>query len=431
MYPKDYSLQIIETEQNTAFAIMPFKKEFDQIYGEICQVCIDLKIDCKRSDEMFSSKSIVETILDKIARSEIVIADLSEKNPNVYYELGVTHSIRDEDAVILITNDIDNSPFDINHRYILVYDNRNLIKFRSDLKRRIIFSRDISRKKEFFKSYLLNNGIKKSEIETFIDVCDKLSQHKLELVYDIINENKKEFNEQEIESLFEFFVHLEDYQAGTIKKSALLLKMQVFISPIIINNYNNIVKKLMVKPGFDLIELDNYEHFHFVAEYCFRLIEASKLKQGALDWLVNYLTNYRMGRIDIIRTKIENFFIKINDKDVEDLILHMLQSSSITVRESAADISGQKNLISAIPFLNTLIKTEDNPHVVRSCITALVRLKAYESAKIIHDWMIKNSEKWGEQAVSASLKNIALVALRELDKSKLYLNKFEEFANSK
>ncbi len=119
MYPKDYSLQVIETEPNTAFVIMPFKKEFEEIYGEICQVCIDLKIECKRTDEMYSSKSIVETILERIAKSEIIIADLSEKNSNVYYELGVAHSLRDEDTVILITSDKENSPFDINHRYIL------------------------------------------------------------------------------------------------------------------------------------------------------------------------------------------------------------------------------------------------------------------------------------------------------------------------
>jgi len=380
---------------------------------------------------MFSSKSIVEEILDKIAKSEIIIADLSDKNPNVYYELGIAHSLRNEDAVILITNDIEKSPFDINHRYILVYNSLNLMKFRSDLKRRIIFSRNISRKKEFFKRFLINNGIKKNEIEIFIDISEKLSQIKFELVHDIINNYKREYKEQDIESLFDFFTKLEDYQAGIIRKSTLLLKMEVFISSTVINYFENIAKKMMTKPGFDIIQLDNFDHFHFIAEYCFRLIEIGKLKQETLEWLVNYLTNYRMGRIDIIRTKIENFLIKVKDRDVEDLILHMLQSSSITVKESAADICGQKNLTSAIPFLNTLIKTEENPHVVRSCITALVRLKAYESAEIIHDWMIQNSDKWGEHAVSASLKNIAFVALRELDKSKFYLHKFEEFTSSK
>jgi hypothetical protein len=431
MYPKDYALQVIETEQNTAFAIMPFKKDFEEIYGEICQVCINLKIDCKRTDEIYSSKSIVEIILERIAKSEIIIADLSEKNSNVYYELGVAHSLRDEDAVILITNDMENCPFDINHRNILSYDNRNLMKFRSDLKRRIIFSRSISRKKEFFKSYLLNNGIKKGEIEIFIDVSEKLSQAKLELIYDLINSNQREFSEPDIEALFEFFTQLEDYQAGGIRKSAILLKMEVFTSPIILNQFELIAKKVMTRPGFDLIQLDNFDHFHFVAEYCFRLIEVGRLKQEAMEWIVNYLTNYRMGRIDIIRTKIENFLIQVNDKDADELILHMLQNSSITVRESAADICGQKNLISGIPFLTTLIKTEENPHVVRSCITALTRLKAYESAVVIHEWMVQNQDKWGKQAVSASLKNIALVALKELDKSKMYLEKFEKFVNAK
>lgn len=431
MYPKDYSLQIIETEQNTAFVIMPFKDTFEEIYGEICQVCLDLKIDCKRTDEVFSTKSIVETILEKIAKSEIIIADLSEKNSNVYYELGIAHSLRDEDTVILITNDKENSPFDINHRYILVYDTRNLMKFRSDLKRRIIFSRNISRKKEFFKSYLINNGIKKGEIEIFIDISDKLSQSKLELIYDLINSNKKDFNKEDIESLFDFFTQLEEYQAGAIRKSALLLKMQVYTSPIILNQYNFLAKKLLSRPKFDLIQLGNFDYFHFIAEYCFELIENDKLKQESLEWIVNYLTNYRMGRIDLIRTKIENFLIKIDDKDVENMLLHMLHSSSITVRESSADICGQKGIKSSIPFLSTLIKTEDNPHVVRSCITALTRLKAYEAAEVIQEWMVQNNDKWGDQAVSASLKNIALVALKELDKSKQYLEKFEDFINSK
>lgn len=431
MYPKDYSLQVIETDQNTAFVIMPYKKEFEEIYGQICDVCIDLKIECKRTDEIASNRSIVETILEKIAKSEIIIADLSERNSNVYYELGIAHTLRDEDSVILITNDKDNSPFDINHRFILGYDIRNLMKFRADLKRKIVFSRSISRKKEFFKNYLLNNGIKKEEIETFLDVSDKLSQTKLGTIYDLINSNNKEYDKDDIESLFDFFIQLEDYQDGAIRKSAILLKMQVYSSQILLSQFEYVAKRILKRPGLDLIQLDNFEHFHFIAEYCFRLVEIGKLKQEALDWLFNYLTNYRMGRIDIIRTKIENFLIKINDYDVEEMILHMLQSSSITVRESSADISGQKGLNSAIPFLITLIKIEENPHVVRSCITALTRLKAHESVETIHEWMISNKDKWGEQAVSASLKNIALMALKELDKSKHYLEQFEKFISSK
>jgi hypothetical protein len=431
MYPKDYSLQIIEVEQNTAFVIMPFKKEFEEVYGEICQACIELKIDCKRADEIFSNRAIMETLLERIAKSEIIIADLTEKNPNVYYEVGIAHSLRDQDSVILITQNIESSPFDIHHRAILVYDERNVIKFKSDLKRKIAFSRNISKKKEFFKSFLLNNAIKKSEVESFIDVSDKLSQKKLEIIYDLINANAKVYSTEDIESLYDFFTQLEEYQAGLIKKSALLLKLEVYSSSVILNMHESIAKKILVKSNFNLIHLDNFDHFDFIAEFCFRLIEVGKLKSEALSWIIDYLANYRMGRIDIIRTKIETFLVRTKDKDVDSAILQMLQSPSITMRESAADICGQKELISAIPFLTTLLKIEDNPHVVRSCITALTRLKGYESAETIFDWMVQNQDKWGDKAVSGSLKRIALIALKELDQTKAHLQRFEEFIKTK
>ncbi len=95
------------------------------------------------------------------------------------------------------------------------------MKFKSDLKRRIVFSRNISRKKEFFKSYLSNNGIKKGEIESFIDVkgmksqgnqLTKLKVKDIELLhsipgeepwpeeYNVTNQEEEEFIETEDES---------------------------------------------------------------------------------------------------------------------------------------------------------------------------------------------------------------------------------------
>lgn len=431
MYPKDFSVHAIDSEPNTAFVIMPFRKEFETIYGEVCQTCIDLKIECKRADEIFSNRAIMETILDRIAKCEIIIADLTDKNPNVYYEVGIAHTLRDQDAVILITRDIQSSPFDINHRSILIYDERNLIKFKSDLKRRIIFSRSISSKKEFFKRFLLSNSVKRHEVEAFIDISDKLSQRKLEMIYDLINSNKRDYENDDVETLYDFFTHLEDYQDGLIRKSALLLKLEVFSSPLILSSFEEVVKHLLVRSSFNLIHLDDFDRFNFATELCFKMIESERLKSEAINWLIDYLSNYRMGRIDVIRSKVEAFFVRINDKEIDAAILQMLQSPSMTMRESAADICGQKGLGASIPFLTTLIKTEDNPHVVRSCITALTRLKGYESAEVIHNWMIHNQDKWGDKAVSGSLKKIALIALKELDQSKVHLASFEKLIESK
>lgn len=431
IYPRDFSLRFLESEENTAFVIMPFLKEFEEVYGEICQICLELRIDCKRADEIITNRAIMENILERIAKSEIIIADLTEKNPNVFYEVGVAHSLRDQDCVILITQNLQNSPFDINHRSILVYDKRNMMKFRNDLKKRVLFSRGISRKKDFFKSYLINNSIKKSEVSVFIEISDKLSQSKLELMHDIVKQSEREYEESEIESLFDFFTQLEDYQAGILKKTVSILKMSVFTSPKIVESFPQLVKKILVKSNLDLIQLDDSDKFNFISEFCFKLIEMERLKSDALNWLMDYLNNYRMGRIDIVRSKIENFFIDVIDKDVDIAVIEMLSSKKITVRESAADICGQKKLSITIPLLIDLIKLEENPHVVRSCITALVRMSAAEAAPTIFEWMIKNKDKWGDQAVSASLQSITAIALRELDHSKKYLAQFENFVSSK
>jgi len=431
IYPKEYTLQLIEQEENTAFVIMPFKDEFNEVYGEICQICIDLGIKCLRADEIFTNRAIMQNILERIAKAEILIADLTEKNPNVYYEVGIAHSLRDEDSVILITKDLKTSPFDITHRSLLIYDIRNLMKFRNDLKRRILLSKSISRRKDFFRTYLLSNGIKKNEIDVFIDVCDKLSQNKLELIYDIIRESTIDYEELEIEKLLDFFPLLEDYRAGALKRTASLLKMEVFSSDIILNRFDRLAKKLLIKSNKNLIHLDDVEVFNFVVEYCFKLIEKQVLKDEALNWLLDYLNNYRMGRVDIVRSKIENFLIRTIDTDVDFSVLHMLKSEHITVRESAADICGQKQLVKAIPLLMQILKIEENPHVVRSSITALTRLNALEAAPLIHEWMISNQDKWGPQAVSGSLKSIALSALKELDKEGSYLEKFQQHIMSK
>jgi HEAT repeat protein len=161
----------------------------------------------------------------------------------------------------------------------------------------------------------------------------------------------------------------------------------------------------------------------YIADLCFILIEQNKLKEEAINWIVDYLHNYRMGRIDIVRSKIENFLINVSDSDINNTILKLLESERIAVRESAADISGQKELHTSIDIIINLLRYEKNPHVARSFITALARLKATNATTVIYEWMEQNKDKWGTQAVSASLKNVALMALRDLNADDTLISK--------
>lgn len=423
-YPKDYTYNLPKLKLNSAFLIMPFNDKFEIVHGVINEVCINMGIVPQRADDIFTPKPIIANILDGISRSEIIIVDLTQKNPNVFYELGIAHSLRDENAIILLTQNINNIPFDIRHWPVIKYSNENIPALKVALKNKIQVCLAETRQDEFIKQYLLAHNFEIKEILTFINAAKKFEDF-YSLILALLKNDTRDIQKykNEISKLLERFVILEELQSGLCRKAALNVKLSVFISDYIINHRQDVLKQLLCKSEFNLIHLDQVDKFCFIAELCFTLIEKQVLKEECINWLIDYLHNYRMGRIDIIRTKIETFLVNNNDDDVNNSIIQMLKSETITVRESAADICGQKKLYQATELLTTTLKRETNPHVARSCITALARLQAYNAVPVIFEWMGNNRDKWGKQAVSASLKSIALAALKELDNENSYYEK--------
>ncbi len=81
---------------------------------------------------------IIQDIFELIYSSSIVIADLSRKNPNVFYEIGIAHTLGK--PVIPIAQNIDDVPFDLRHHRVLTYyDNgEGRVALRNDLESRLI-----------------------------------------------------------------------------------------------------------------------------------------------------------------------------------------------------------------------------------------------------------------------------------------------------
>jgi hypothetical protein len=110
----------VKTDEKLCFILMPFTEKLNPIYESIIKPVIkDLKLVCLRADEIFKSKPIVEDIWENIKKSKFLIADLTNRNPNVFYELGLAHALNKD--VILLTQDIDDVPFDLRHYRIIVY----------------------------------------------------------------------------------------------------------------------------------------------------------------------------------------------------------------------------------------------------------------------------------------------------------------------
>ena len=110
----------MEIDPKLCFVIMPFTNKLNPIYESIIKpVLKNLKYSPLRADEIFSSKSIVDDICTNIKKAKFLIADLTDRNPNVFYELGLAHAADKE--VILLTQNLEDIPFDLRPLRMIVY----------------------------------------------------------------------------------------------------------------------------------------------------------------------------------------------------------------------------------------------------------------------------------------------------------------------
>ena len=111
----------IQPDENRCFVLMPFEEKFDAIYRLIQRCCTEQEIDCQRADEDARPGKITSQIYELISKSGIIIADMTGRNPNVFYELGLAHAISSN--VILLTQSIDDVPFDLRDFTHIRYEN--------------------------------------------------------------------------------------------------------------------------------------------------------------------------------------------------------------------------------------------------------------------------------------------------------------------
>lgn len=127
------------------FVLMPFTEDFNDIYTYgIKQTCSELNVYCERVDEQIFSERILDRIYNQIAKSDIVIADMTGRNANVFYEVGYAHGIGKD--VILLTQNADDIPFDLKHFPHIIY-NGEIKTLSENLKTRIEWY--LSNKTEF------------------------------------------------------------------------------------------------------------------------------------------------------------------------------------------------------------------------------------------------------------------------------------------
>lgn len=107
--------------QKMCFVAMPFAKEFDDVfYYGIKPVVHARDLECLRVDKAAFVGNVVERIHELIDRADVVIADMTGSNPNVYYEVGYAH--RTGKPVVLICADRSLLEFNLQSLRCLFYE---------------------------------------------------------------------------------------------------------------------------------------------------------------------------------------------------------------------------------------------------------------------------------------------------------------------
>ncbi|MEW6619628.1 MAG: hypothetical protein AB1422_09910 [bacterium] len=122
-----FHIRRIDECNNLIFVLMPFSTNWSErvwkkhIRPSVTGLDLTPPLICQRADDLCGQDVMID-IYESIVKAKIIIADITGQNPNVFYELGIAHTLGKR--VILITQDVKEIPFDLlRFRHIIYSDN--------------------------------------------------------------------------------------------------------------------------------------------------------------------------------------------------------------------------------------------------------------------------------------------------------------------
>ncbi len=105
----------------TCFILMPFSAPFNEYYEKIYRPAIkEAGFKSLRVDEISAPRPFIEDIVDLIRNSDVILAEITGRNPNVMYEMGMAYAAKT--PMVIISQSVSEAPTDLKHRRIVVYD---------------------------------------------------------------------------------------------------------------------------------------------------------------------------------------------------------------------------------------------------------------------------------------------------------------------
>ncbi|AHW58667.1 hypothetical protein SAMN05444285_10690 [Draconibacterium orientale] len=115
--PQVFQVPLKSQNDNLVTMMLPFKQQ--KSFDAVKNACDKLNLDCMKADDIWENSTFIQDIFELIFTSRVVVADFTGKNPNVFYEVGIAHTLGK--TVVPITQSIDDVPTDLGHHRALLY----------------------------------------------------------------------------------------------------------------------------------------------------------------------------------------------------------------------------------------------------------------------------------------------------------------------
>lgn len=373
---------------------MPFDKKYDILYGTIKQELLEMGLLCFRDDEIPGNAPFMNKVITEILRSRYVIVILSDYRPNVLYELGIAHTFKEIQNVLLInehgshfTDGIHSSASDISHLTYIEYDPQNLMLLTSQIRQFIESNKYIA---DFYEILnikgIINLVTEASDFSQYIQslLGDRTTTVTQVLSGDKIKEKTYENLIFKLEEILRQAVTDKqlDWVDGIIKLYCELLISgsdfccaEAFCNNFLISFFNR----------FDKISEEKITVWQ--TDFCVYLASRKKFLNIILPWIINYFIRSKSARVDLNRYKLESFLLTCNYQEVDDAISNAILSPDCHIREHMADIIGEKKLFKAKDLLVMQLMREDNNYTAASIIEAIGKIGYKEGKHAIMNWL--------------------------------------------
>jgi hypothetical protein len=425
IYPKQFKNEKVLLNKNSCFIVMQFSSDLQGVYRALKTGLDRIGVICKRADEVNGTTVLFGKIMQEILGSRFIIADMTYANSNVFYELGIAHSFKDPDNVILIKQKEAKCPSDITYLEYIDYTLDDLDSLVNKISEKI---KNIKFLTEFYDALNYREIIPyiSNDQEYFIEFLKSELGTNIGVVTELLNNNSLSgYGDEIIEIILINFKQMINKIIKERKNELLKGVLSTYYEILLSCSASPITETYVIK--FLEQEFDFSNSIAWKIELVVKLTENRKLLNISLPWIMNYFSQLHATNIDLNRYSLEKLLMTSTYKEVNDAITQALFSENCYLREYMADIAGEKRLKEALDSMYMKIESESNVYVARSMVEAIGKIDDVNGCSRLLNWFSKSYESFIERGYKGIFAHMSMALARmDTSKEKIYFNQFRK-----